>query len=171
MALCLLAGCITIIPQPAFTTEEPDPEPLLLLKIPGIDKLLSDVQTVMPQNPQSKAPQPLTMVRTMLFGIDWIDPGRSIVAAMVPSGSQPEFILLVPFRTANDNFQKNLNAVMGADLGSMSLLFGLRNGKLMIQNSFNIKEIDRLMSAIAANASKQEPVPPGRKDAATPETQ
>lgn len=121
LVFCLLAGFVAVIPQPAFSQGEPDLQPRLLFKIPDIDKLLSDIQTLMPQNPQSKATQQLAMVRMMLFGTDWIDPGRSIVAAMLPGGKQPEFILLVPFQTANNDFQKSLNAVMGADYYLVSI--------------------------------------------------
>lgn len=115
LVFCLLAGFIPIMPQSAAAQEEADPGPYLILKIPDIEKLLSDVETFMPPNPQSKATQQLNMIRMMLFGTDWIDPGRSIVAAMLPGGKQPEFILLVPFQTANNDFQKSLNAVMGED--------------------------------------------------------
>jgi hypothetical protein len=121
LVFCLLAGCIALNPLPACAQEEADQEPQLLIKVPDIEKLLSDAQTVMQQDPQSKATQQLNMVRMMLFGTDWIDPGRSIVAGMVSNGAQSQWILLVPFHTANNNFQKAHNAIMGTDYYLISL--------------------------------------------------
>jgi hypothetical protein len=55
------------------------------------------------------------MLRGMLQGTDWIDPDRSIVAAMVTGGPESRWIAMIPFLTANPNFQMAYGAIAGED--------------------------------------------------------
>ncbi len=89
--------------------------PQLLIKIRNIDQLLSDIERLMPSGEGAAAPQRAAMLRGMLQGTEWIDPERSIVAGMVVNGDLSSWIALIPFRTANANFQTAYGAIAGDD--------------------------------------------------------
>ena len=59
-----------------------DQPPQLVIKIRDINQLMSDVEQLIPLDQGQAATQQVAMLRGMLQGTDWIDPGRSIVAAM-----------------------------------------------------------------------------------------
>jgi hypothetical protein len=90
-------------------------DPVLIIKIRNIDQLISDMERLVPQTPESQAAQQIGMLRMMLQGTDWIDPERSIVAGMVFEGQAPSGAAMIPFSVPNDAFQKNFNAIAGAD--------------------------------------------------------
>ena len=87
----------------------------LLIKIRNIDQLLNDVERLMPSGEGSATTQQMAMFRGMLQGTDWIDPERSIVLGMDARGGASSWIALIPFRTANPNFQMAYSAIAGDD--------------------------------------------------------
>ena len=119
IALCLFAGLIMGFIPAAGAQDNADQSPLLLIKVPDIEKLLGDVQNLMPPAQVSSETNPVAGIRMMLSG--WIDPERSIVAGMVPQGAGNNVFVLLPFHTPNPGFQQNFNAVAREDYYLMSL--------------------------------------------------
>ena len=111
--IVVLAAGLT--PSAAEAQDGADQRPPLLIKIRNIDQLLNDVEQLMPSEQGATAAQQLAMVRGMLQGTDWIDPERSIVVGMVTQGSTTQWLALIPFRTANPNFQAAYGAIDGDD--------------------------------------------------------
>ena len=112
MFIGLAAGSLstTVIAQ-----EEPFLDPVLMVKVRNIDRLISDIEKLVPQTPGSQTGQQIGMLRMMLQGTDWIDPERSMVAGMVLEGPKASWVAMIPFSAPNDAFQKNFNAIAGAD--------------------------------------------------------
>jgi hypothetical protein len=107
MFIVLLVGFIS----PTANAQEADNQsPILLVKIRNIERFLSDIEKLVPQ-----AAQPLSALRPMLQGTDWIDSERSLTVAMFMDGAQSKGILLIPFRTANPGIQMMLNATVRKD--------------------------------------------------------
>lgn len=88
-----------------------DQSPTTLIKIRNVEKLLGDVEKLMPSAPGSSTNQQIAMVRTMLMGSDWIDSERSVVAGVFSKGLQTNVVALIPFRAPNLLIEKALNAV------------------------------------------------------------
>jgi len=63
----------------------------------------------------------------MLQGTDWIDPGRLIVLGVTQMGGKSAAAVLIPFQTANENFQQMFNAQAGEDY----YLLGLPPGQAL----------------------------------------
>lgn len=112
LVICMFAGFIAgLIPQAANAQQEANQSPILLVKIRNINQLLDDVQKLMPPAPGSKTGQQIAGLRGLLQGTDWIDSERSIVAGMLLEGQKAKWDVLIPYRTANPNFQKAFNAI------------------------------------------------------------
>ncbi len=112
VAVALVAG---LSPADIEAQGEVAQGPQLLIKIRNIDQLLNDIERLMPPGEGASTPQQAAMLRGMLQGTDWIDPQRSIVAGMVVNGDLSSWIALIPFRTANANFQTAYGAMAGDD--------------------------------------------------------
>ena len=116
VVLCLFAGLAAgFIPMAADAQDGTNQKPQLLIKIHNIDQFLNDIEKLMPRTQGSKAIPPTAMARGMLQGTGWIDPQRSIVASMVSKDAKSKWVILIPFRTANPNFQRTINAIAGDD--------------------------------------------------------
>ncbi len=116
IVFCLFMGLVTgFLLSAANAQPGTDQDPVLMVKIRNIDQLIDDIEKLMAQTPGSKAGQQIGMLRMMLQGTDWIDPERSMVAGMVFEGQTPSGAAMIPFSTPNDAFQKNFNAIAGAD--------------------------------------------------------
>ena len=95
--------------------------PQLLIKIRDIDQFLNAIERLMPAGEGAAPPPQAAMLRGMLQGTDWIDPERAIVAGMTVDGDISRWIALIPFRTANANFQTAYGAIAGDDYYLMAL--------------------------------------------------
>ncbi len=116
IVICMLAGfCAGLALTTAYAQNAADQAPQLLIKIRDINQLMSDIEKLTPPDQGPAASQQIAMLRGMLQGTDWIDPGRSIVAGMVTGGSETRWIVMIPFLTANPNFQMAYGAIAGED--------------------------------------------------------
>ncbi len=95
MFLALVIGSISL---EARAQGENNQAPILLIKIRNLDRLLSDLEKLMP-----KASQQLQKARTMLQGTDWIDSGRSVTAGIIMEGAKSRLVLMIPFSKANQS--------------------------------------------------------------------
>jgi len=101
---------------PAYGQTTPDTvTPNFLIKIRNIDRMLQDLEALMPPNPGADASSQTAMIKGMLQGTDWIDASRSIVAGMHYNGQETSWLILVPFETPNENFQGAYGAIAGED--------------------------------------------------------
>lgn len=116
-----LAGLICL--QSAFSqTRQPNAE--AVVKILQIEKILEAVDRISEAVPNQSQPSPSAFIRSMLMGTSWIDPDRAIVAGVFlknDSSKQPDAAALIPFRSPNDDFLMNYNAVAGSDYYIVSL--------------------------------------------------
>jgi hypothetical protein len=116
VALAMLAALIIgITAASAIARTGTEQGPPLLITIRNIDQLLNDIERLMPAGPDSNVAQQMGMFRGMLQGTDWIDPDRSIVISMVNAGAETRWIALIPYRSANPNFQMAYSAIDGGD--------------------------------------------------------
>ncbi len=116
IVICMLAGlCAGLTLTTAYAQNAADQAPQLLIKIRDINQLMSDIEKLTPPDQGPAASQQIAMLRGMLQGTDWIDPGRSIVAGMVTGGPETRWIVMIPFLTANPNFQMAYGAIAGED--------------------------------------------------------
>jgi hypothetical protein len=119
---CLLVGLVAgLIVTTANAQDGTQTRPQLLIKIHNIDQVLNSIDKLAPPSQDPAAAQPTVMARTMLMGTDWIDPMRSIVAAVVLKDVKPKCFVLIPFRTANANFQILSGAIAGENYYLMAL--------------------------------------------------
>ncbi len=118
VAAVLIAG---FSPAAVEAQAEASNGPQLLIKVRNIDQLLNDIERLMPAGEGAAPPQQVAMLRGMLQGTDWIDPERSIVAGMTVNGDISSWIALIPFLTANANFQMAYGAIAGDDYYLMAL--------------------------------------------------
>ena len=115
LAVFMMGGML-----PAYGQNTPDAAPPnLLIKIRNIDRMLQDLEALMPSNPGADASSQTAMIRGMLQGTDWIDPTRSIVAGMNYDGQVTSWLVLVPFQAPNENFQSAYGAIAGEDYYAM----------------------------------------------------
>jgi hypothetical protein len=115
LAVCLMAGFTAGYVPRTGAQEISDQNPILLIKIPDIEKLLNDVQSLMPPTQGSNVQNQIMGIRMALFGTAWIDPDRSIVAGLAMQDGKYNMVGLVPFQQPNFDFQKTYNAVAGID--------------------------------------------------------
>lgn len=115
LAVCLMAGFTAGYVPKTVAQETSDQSPILLIKIPDIEKLLNDVPSLIPSTQGSNVQNQIMGIRMALFGTAWIDPERSIVAGLVMQDGKYNMVGLVPFRQPNFDFQKTYNAVAGMD--------------------------------------------------------
>ena len=115
LAVCLMAGFTPGYVPETGAQEISDQRPILLIKIPDIEKLLYEAQSLMPSTQGSNVQNQIMGIRMALFGTEWIDPERSIVAGLAMQDGKNSMVVLVPFRQPNPDFQKSYNAVAGID--------------------------------------------------------
>lgn len=89
--------------------------PLLMIRIRDIDRMLQDLEALMPANPGADPSSQTAMVKGMLQGTDWIDPARTVVAGMYYDGQASSWLVFLPFRKPNEAFQGAYGAIAGAD--------------------------------------------------------
>ncbi len=116
IAIAVAAVLVAGVTPPVAEAQGAVPRgPQLLIKIRNIDQLLNDVERLIPSGEGTATTQQMAMLRGMLQGTDWIDPERSIVVGMVVQGDASNWIALIPYRTANANFQMAYGAIAGDD--------------------------------------------------------
>ncbi len=103
--------------QPVFSQQN-QASPDITVKITEIDKLLDTIDRFSGIIPGTGQTPPSSIVKSMLNGTKWIDPDRAVVIGAVLKENikeQPRTAVLIPFRTENDTFMRNYNALKGSD--------------------------------------------------------
>ena len=89
--------------------------PVLMIRVRDIDRMLQDLEALMPANPGADPSSQMAMVRGLLQGTDWIDPARTVVAGMYDDGQASSWLVYLPFRKPNEAFQSTYGAIAGDD--------------------------------------------------------
>ncbi len=89
--------------------------PVVTIKIRDIDRLLQDLESLMPANTEANPSSQTAMIKGLLQGTDWIDPARPVVAGMVYDGQMSSWLVFLPFQKPNDAFQETYGAIAGED--------------------------------------------------------
>jgi hypothetical protein len=110
IALILFSGLVAAALPAAAAQEVPAQNPLLMVRIPDIEKLLEDIQSLAPETPGSNASGQMDNIRMMLGGTDWIDTGRSITIGVAMENSKTSAMALIPFIAPNDLFRTMYDA-------------------------------------------------------------
>jgi hypothetical protein len=119
IVVCLFAViALLCVPIPASAQGAVDQEPLLVIKIPDINKLL---QAMTPATTGANTAGPNQMISMMLYGTDWIDTNRSMVAGLHKEGAKSSLVYLVPFNTPNSSFENAYHPIAGSDYYLTSL--------------------------------------------------
>ncbi|MBN1363601.1 MAG: hypothetical protein JW976_02225 [Syntrophaceae bacterium] len=98
-----------------------DNEPLLMIKIPDINRLLTDAQAMTPATPGANPVGQIQAIRIMLYGTDWIDTNRSIVIGQRKEGTKFSMIALIPFNEPNSSFENAYHPIPGGDYYLMTM--------------------------------------------------
>ncbi len=115
-AIILFVFClVSTLPNTANAQETSTQNPLLIVKISDVEKLLGHIQNLALQAPGLNAAQQMNNIRMMLNGTDWIDTGRSITIGVVMDNGKTNGVALIPFFAPNDTFQNMYDATAGAD--------------------------------------------------------
>jgi tetratricopeptide (TPR) repeat protein len=110
-------------PSPGVCQESPA-APDAIVKVSELNAALEAIDEMARGLPNQAQLTPSVFIRSMLQGTEWIDPDRSIVLGAFFTRIDAEsmdFAALIPFRTANDDFQMAYNAVAGGDYYIVSL--------------------------------------------------
>lgn len=110
MALMMTAGSL-----PARGQSATDGKPVLTVRIRDVDRVLQNLETLMPAAPGADPSSQTAMVKGMLHGTDWIDPARTVVAGMYYDGQTSSWLVFLPFRKPNEAFQSTYGAIAGED--------------------------------------------------------
>ena len=92
-----------------------DAPPVVMIKLRNIDRLLQDLESLMPADTGANPSSQIAMIKGMLQGTDWIDPVRPLVAGMVYDGQRSSWLVFLPFQKPNDAFQRTYGAIAGED--------------------------------------------------------
>jgi len=111
----MLAFAVFEGPRPVQGRTASDAQPVLLLKIRDIDRLLQDWEALMPAGSGAGPSAPSAMIKGMLQGTDWIDPARPVVAGMYYDGQTSSWLVFLPFQKPNQTFQETYGAIAGED--------------------------------------------------------
>jgi len=113
IAICLFS-VIALLCAPVLASAQGavDQEPILVIKIPDINKLL---QAMTPATPGANTAGPNQMISMMLHGTDWIDTNRSMVAGLHKEGAKSSLVYLIPFNTPNSSFENAYHPIPGGD--------------------------------------------------------
>jgi hypothetical protein len=143
--LLLIAG---IVLQSPFSAAKQTPESSfdVIIKISQLEKTLDIIDELVIADPSRPLASPTTLIRGMLQGTGWIDPDRTIVIGIEMRNSLPIGTALIPFRQANNDFQKAYQASAGPDYYILSCPPGQE------------VNISGALEAVLVNASKSKPV-------------
>jgi len=119
IAICLFA-VIALLCAPILASAQGavDQEPLLVIKIPDINKLL---QAMTPATAGANSAGSIQAFGMMLYGTDWIDTNRSMVAGLRKEGAKSSMIALIPFNAPNSSFENAYHPIPGGDYYLMTL--------------------------------------------------
>ena len=110
IALTIAAGPLPVQGQTATADV-----PVLMVRVRDVDRMLKDLEALMPANPGADPSSQTAMIRGMLQGTDWIDPARTVVAGMYYDGQASSWLVFLPFRKPNEAFQGTYGAIAGED--------------------------------------------------------
>lgn len=111
----MLAFAVVAGPRPVQGRTASDAQPVLMLKIRDIDRILQDWEALMPAGSGDGPSAPPAMIKGMLQGTDWIDPARPVVAGMYYDGQTSSWLVFLPFQKPNQTFQGTYGAIAGED--------------------------------------------------------
>lgn len=111
----LIIALIMVVLLGGYTTAAAKSALDLVVKIRDLDDMLLTMDDLSLAAPNQMGLSPTDMLRSMLQGTDWIDPARLIVLGVTQTGNKSAAAILIPFQTANENFQKTFNAKAGKD--------------------------------------------------------
>ncbi len=103
------------LPQPLIAQQEETSSLGIVIKVSGLEKLMDLIDELMSVGTEGPKGSPTVFLRGMLYGANWIDPGRLIVMSVDVSTDQPVGIILIPFKEKNNDFQAAYNASTGLD--------------------------------------------------------
>jgi hypothetical protein len=93
----------------------PSAAPKLLIKIRDIDRLIQNMESLMPADAASAPASQAAMIKGLLQGTDWIDSARPIVAGLYYDGQASSWLVFLPFTTPNEAFRGAYGAIAGQD--------------------------------------------------------
>jgi hypothetical protein len=110
---------------PVNAAEDSDFKPDIIIKIGRIDQIMDIIDDLAASDPDMPMSSPSYILRSMLFGTEWIDLRRSIVIginykSMAPDQT-PQMAALMPYKYPNEDFHLSYNAVSGGDHYILSL--------------------------------------------------
>ena len=119
MAVALIVWILTFFvvegPRPVRGQTTSQTQPLLTIKIRDMDRLLQDLESLVPAGTDTSPSSQTAMIRGMLQGTDWIDPARPVVAGMYYDGQMSSWLVFLPFQKPNEAFQGTYGAFAGED--------------------------------------------------------
>lgn len=103
----------------ANADENRSDRPDMVIKISRIRQTLDVIDKMAAADVDQQAVAPSFLLRSILFGTDWIDPERPIVIGInyenMTAGAQPVMAALVPFVRENDDFHISYGAIAKTD--------------------------------------------------------
>lgn len=114
VALCIFMSCIAV----NAAGSEPD-KPDIIIKISRIQQALDLIDKMSAADLDQPTSAPSFFLRSMLFGIDWIDPDRPIVIGIrfenLKTETKPTMAAFVPYVRQNEDFHISYGAVSKID--------------------------------------------------------
>jgi len=105
--------------NPGYSAEAPQSRPDIIIKISRLDQAINAIDKMAGTDIDQPTSSPSFLLRSMLFGTDWIDPNRSIVIGInfnkIQADEKPKMTALVPFIRKNEDFHLSYNAVSKFD--------------------------------------------------------
>jgi len=104
---------------PAHAAEDSAFQPDITIKVYRLDQVLKIIDDIVAADEDQAMSSPSFLLRSMLFGTEWIDVSRPIVIGINFKNMQPDQLpqmaALVPYKIPNEDFHLSYNAVSGVD--------------------------------------------------------
>jgi len=102
------------------STENPPDKPDIIIKISRLNQAISVIDNITGVDIENPTSSPSYLLRSTMFGTDWIDPNRAIVIGMdfnnnMKPDEEPAITALIPFIRRNEDFHLSYNAVSKID--------------------------------------------------------
>jgi hypothetical protein len=108
----------------AYGQTSPKIKPSIIVKIWQLDKAVTVIDDVVAdKSKEAKATDPKVFISRVLYGMDWIDPNRSVVIGIDLEKDQPDIAVLIPFLKPNNDFKTAYNAIQQTDYYIVSVPF------------------------------------------------
>jgi hypothetical protein len=127
------------------TPNKPD-KPDILIKISRLNQAINAIDKMAGVDIDNPTSSPSYLLRSILFGTDWIDPNRAIVIGMnfnkMQADATPTMTALIPFIKRNEDFHLSYNAVSKIDYYLVPLPIG-KELAITDQVHYNLAEAAR----------------------------